>query len=52
MRLITSFELATRTTKELHVLFREVSTIAVQSEPGTDTRRNAIASLRNIACAM
>jgi len=49
MRLITIFELSTRTEAELRGLHRAVSQALARSEAGSAHRRNAIASLENIA---
>jgi hypothetical protein len=51
-RLITAFELQTRTTDELSALFRKVSEELVRSEPGSPERRNALGSLENIERAI
>ena len=56
MKLITRFELASKSTSELHALYRETFNALVRSGPGTAERRNALASLENIeaeiACRM
>jgi len=49
MKLITHFELATKSKNELHALSREVSGDLARSAPGTMERTNALASLENIA---
>ncbi len=51
-RLITAFELQTRSTDELSALFRKVPQQLARSEPGTAERRNAVASLENINRAL
>jgi hypothetical protein len=51
MRLMTIFYLATRNESELRVLFREVSGALVRTDRGSAERRNALASLENIATA-
>jgi len=48
MKLITRFELASKSTSELHVLYREVFNALVCSERETAERRNCLASLENI----
>lgn len=48
MRLITRFELASKSTNELHALYRETFNALVRSDPDTAERRNTIASLENI----
>lgn len=48
MNLITRFELASCSKAELHILHRKVMDTLVRSDPGTATRRNALASLENI----
>ena len=48
MKLITQFELASKSTRELHVLYREVFNALVRSERETAKRRNCLASLENI----
>lgn len=48
MKLITRFELASKSTRELHVLYREVFNALVRSERETAERRNSLASLENI----
>jgi hypothetical protein len=52
MQLMTIFYLATRNEPELRVLFREVSEVLVRSDLDSAQRRNALASLENIATAM
>lgn len=47
MKLITRFELASKSTSELHVLYREVFNALVRSERETAERRNCLASLEN-----
>lgn len=48
MKLITRFELASKSTSELHVLYREVFNALVRSGRETVERRNYLASLENI----
>ncbi|QQG35164.1 MAG: hypothetical protein HYS17_06210 [Micavibrio aeruginosavorus] len=48
MRLITTFELATRNQTELAILFREAELAAICSESGSPERRNALANMENI----
>ena len=49
MKLITRFDLASRSKPELHALHREVSNALARSAPGSADRCNALASLENIA---
>lgn len=51
MRLITIFELATRTEGELQALFRETAAELTRTAAGSTERRNALATLENIATA-
>jgi hypothetical protein len=48
MKLITRFELASKSTSELHVLYREVFNALVRSERETAERRNCLVSLENV----
>lgn len=48
MKLITRFELASKSTRELHVLYREVFNALAHSERETAERRNCLSSLENI----
>jgi len=48
MKLITRFELASRSTSELRGLLREVFNVLACSKPCTPERRNALASLESI----
>ena len=48
MRLITRFELASRSRDELHALCRQVALELNRSEAGSPDRRNALASLETI----
>ncbi len=48
MKLITRFELATRSKNELQALYREVFGALARSASGSAERRNALASLENI----
>ena len=48
MKLITRFELASRTTPELRRMLREVFNEMSRSKPDTAQRRNALASLETI----
>ena len=50
--IITASELQHRTDQELKVLFRKVSENLACSEPGSEARRVALASLENIARTM
>lgn len=52
MKLLTIFELATRSEKELHVIYRNVFNELAKSEEGSADRRNAIASLENVERAL
>jgi hypothetical protein len=52
MKLITRFELATHSTSELHVIYREVFNALVRSDPASDARRIFLASLENILAEM
>lgn len=49
MRLITAYELHRHSANELSALFGHVSKGLVQTKRGTPERRNALASLENIA---
>ena len=49
MKLVTRFELASRSINDLHGLYRDIFNALVQSDPDTPERRNALASLENIA---
>ena len=48
MRLITRFELATRSSSDLRILYRKIFNGMVRSETGSPARRNALATLENI----
>jgi len=48
-RLITRSELAGRSDNELAAIFRQASEALAQSAPGSTDRRNALASMENIA---
>ncbi len=48
MKLITRFELASKSEAELYVLLREVFNELARSEPSSHQRRNALASIENI----
>ncbi len=48
MNLITRFDLASRSTSELHAIYRDTFNALVKSEPGSAERRNALASLENL----
>lgn len=52
MRLITAFELATCSKKELAALFQQAAQAAIRSERGSANRRNALASMENIHRAL
>lgn len=47
-RLITRFELASRSKAELHALKRSVADDLARSNPGTAERRSALASMENL----
>jgi len=49
MKLITRFELAAKNTPELRALYRDVLNALACTNPGSPARRNALASLENIA---
>ena len=49
MKLITRFELASRSDRELHALYRETFNALAQSDRAIADRRNCLASLENIA---
>jgi hypothetical protein len=51
MKLICAFELHRRSAKELSALFAQVSKGLLLTQPGTSERRNALATLENIARA-
>ena len=48
MRLITRFELATRSSDELHQLYSEIFNRLARTGEVTPARRNVLASLENI----
>ena len=48
MRLVTKFELAAKSTYQLHGLHKEVFVELIKSNPRTTQRVNALASLQNI----
>ncbi len=48
MRLITRFELATKTTSELRGMLRECFNAMARSTKNSPERRNALASIENI----
>jgi hypothetical protein len=48
MRLVTKFELAAKSTYQLHGLHKEVFVELIKSNPRTMQRVNALASLQNI----
>lgn len=48
MKLITRFELASKTQDELYGLLRESFNNLAKSNPDTHQRRNALASIENI----
>ena len=52
MKLITHFELATRSDNELRVLYRDIFNALVRSAPGSNERRICLASLENIRAAL
>lgn len=49
MKLITRYELASQSIRELSGLYRMVFNALVQSAPESPERRNALASLENIS---
>ena len=51
MKLISNYELSKYSDGELSALFRTVSTVLVRTQRGSAERRNALASLENIARA-
>ncbi len=48
MRLISAYELQSRSERELSALFQKVSKGLVRTTYGTPARRNALATLENI----
>lgn len=52
MKLVSHFELATKTKTELHGLLRETFNTLAQSTPQSAERRNALASMENIKRAL
>ncbi|WP_340149021.1 hypothetical protein [uncultured Sneathiella sp.] len=48
MKLITRFEAASRSTAELHALYREAFNSAASAQCGSQERDNALASLHSI----
>jgi hypothetical protein len=48
MKLITHFELAQRSDRELAALFASVACALPRTTPGSPERRNALASMENI----
>lgn len=48
MKLITRFELASRSTNELHSLYREVFNALCRCRPHSAKQRTCIASLKNL----
>jgi hypothetical protein len=52
MRLITIFELATLKNSELQALFRETAAELTRAPDSSTDRRNALATLENIAAVM
>ena len=48
MKLGTRFELASRSTRELHTLIRDLFNELANSAPESAERRNALASLENV----
>ena len=51
-KLFTTAELSGLTLYQLQAIYRTVHQELVQSQPGSDTRRNALASLENISRAI
>lgn len=49
MKLITRYDLASKSVRELRVLYSIVFNALVQSASGSGQRRNALASLENIS---
>ncbi|MEM7569107.1 MAG: hypothetical protein AAF337_04870, partial [Pseudomonadota bacterium] len=49
MRLITQFELSSKTDADLHALYRSAFNALARSTPNSAMRRNALASLENIS---
>lgn len=52
MKLLTHFELATRPTRELHRLYRDIFNALANTAPGSEERRIRMASLDNIRAAL
>lgn len=52
MKLLTIFELATRSDNELYATYRDVFNELAKSEKGSADRRNSLASLENIERAI
>lgn len=48
MKLVTRFEAASRSTEQLHVLFREAFNAFSVARRGSQERQDALASLENI----
>jgi hypothetical protein len=48
MKLIARFELATKTTKEMHLLYREIFNALARTTYGTADRRSGRSNLENI----
>ena len=48
MKLVTRFELASRSTRELQALIRDLFNELANSAPESAERRNALASLENV----
>lgn len=48
MKLITRFELASRSTNELHALFRDTFNSLCRCRPHSAEQRTCLASLRNL----
>ncbi|WP_420412392.1 hypothetical protein [Roseibium sp.] len=48
MKLITRFEAASRSTRELHALHSEAVVAFAHAARGSEARRNALSSLHNI----
>ena len=51
MKMMTTYELAAKTEKELSMLFRLATDVLVMSERGSAQRRNALGSLEAISRA-
>ena len=52
MKLITRFELASRSTNELHTLYRDISNALCTCKPHSAEQRTCLASLANLEAEM